>query len=225
MQCYSSCLRFADLSGDGENRMIIANLHDRSLRVFKGMSVQGPEQTLLETPVSVCPFYMENKGFGGGAGMGGMAMRQQPALGVAAGPFVFIYRNMRPYGKFTVPQVEVASEELAVWRALRSGRLRADGPPNPVTGGPGNSNSNSNANNPSAVEQLVALRMFDEDRLNFDAALQMDPIVGSPQRWAQNCFYVCTYAGFPRRPELLSQARSQGQGRTAMAWPGPLALR
>ena len=55
--------------------MIIANLHDRSLRVFKGMSVQGPEQTLLETPVSVCPFYMENKGFGGGAGMGGMAMR------------------------------------------------------------------------------------------------------------------------------------------------------
>merc|ERR1719377_123295 len=25
-------------------------------------------------------------------------------------------------------------------------------------------------------------------------ALQMDPITGSPQRWAQNCFYACTYA-------------------------------
>merc|ERR1719235_2828665 len=25
-------------------------------------------------------------------------------------------------------------------------------------------------------------------------ALQMDPINGSPQRWAQNCFYACTYA-------------------------------
>jgi len=25
-------------------------------------------------------------------------------------------------------------------------------------------------------------------------ALQMDPINGSPQRWAQNCFYMCTYA-------------------------------
>merc|ERR1719355_357288 len=24
-------------------------------------------------------------------------------------------------------------------------------------------------------------------------ALQMDPIHGSPQRWAQNCFYACTY--------------------------------
>merc|ERR1719158_2366868 len=25
-------------------------------------------------------------------------------------------------------------------------------------------------------------------------ALQMDPISGNPQRWAQNCFYTCTYA-------------------------------
>merc|ERR1719395_289843 len=25
-------------------------------------------------------------------------------------------------------------------------------------------------------------------------ALQMDPIAGNPQRWAQNCFYMCTYA-------------------------------
>jgi len=25
-------------------------------------------------------------------------------------------------------------------------------------------------------------------------ALQMDPIHGHPQRWAQNCFYMCTYA-------------------------------
>merc|ERR1719247_1464082 len=25
-------------------------------------------------------------------------------------------------------------------------------------------------------------------------ALQMDPISGNPQRWAQNCFFTCTYA-------------------------------
>jgi len=25
-------------------------------------------------------------------------------------------------------------------------------------------------------------------------ALQMDPVNGNPQRWAQNCFYMCTYA-------------------------------
>merc|ERR1719316_450134 len=25
-------------------------------------------------------------------------------------------------------------------------------------------------------------------------ALQMDPVNGSPQSWAQNCFFMCTYA-------------------------------
>merc|ERR1719456_197853 len=25
-------------------------------------------------------------------------------------------------------------------------------------------------------------------------ALQMDPVGGNPQKWAQNCFYTCTYA-------------------------------
>merc|ERR1719262_2034771 len=25
-------------------------------------------------------------------------------------------------------------------------------------------------------------------------ALNMDPINGNPQRWAQNCFFMCTYA-------------------------------
>ena len=25
-------------------------------------------------------------------------------------------------------------------------------------------------------------------------ALQMDPLNGSPRRWAQNCFYMCTYS-------------------------------
>merc|ERR1719224_348989 len=25
-------------------------------------------------------------------------------------------------------------------------------------------------------------------------ALQMDPVSGAPQKWAQNCFFMCTYA-------------------------------
>ena len=95
------------------------------------MTVQGPEQFVVETPVSVCPFYMENRsglvGSGGpgagsaaggagaaaaGGGAGGGMRQPQPALGVAVGPFVFIYRNMRPYGKFTVPPVEVSKAEV-----------------------------------------------------------------------------------------------------------------
>merc|ERR1719488_341660 len=40
-------------------------------------------------------------------------------------------------------------------------------------------------------------------------ALQMDPISGNPQKWAQNCFYACTYV-------LIAQ--------TAIAAIGPLVL-
>merc|ERR1719160_222321 len=40
-------------------------------------------------------------------------------------------------------------------------------------------------------------------------ALQMDPVSGNPQRWAQNCFYACTYV-------LITQ--------TAIAAIGPLVL-
>merc|ERR1719421_2301454 len=52
-------------------------------------------------------------------------------------------------------------------------------------------------------------------------ALQMDPISGNPQRWAQNCFYTCTYALMAQTmlaalvPLLLNKpvkdARAQGE--------------
>ena len=43
-----------------------------------------------------------------------------PAIGVASGPFVFIYRNLRPYFKFTVPPVEIDPTEAEIWKGLRA---------------------------------------------------------------------------------------------------------
>ena len=40
-----------------------------------------------------------------------------PALAVAVGPNVFIYRNLRPYFKFTLPPETVSEVEKAVWYA------------------------------------------------------------------------------------------------------------
>merc|ERR1719321_1639761 len=45
--------------------------------------------------------------------------------------------------------------------------------------------ANSMAMAPMLCVLLLACRM---------RALQMDPMHGNPQRWAQNCFYACTYA-------------------------------
>jgi hypothetical protein len=48
-------------------------------------------------------------------------------------------------------------------------------------------------------------------------ALQMDPIHGHPQKWAQNCFYMCTYAVLAQNPHLncdptgYARQREEGQ--------------
>lgn len=41
-----------------------------------------------------------------------------PAIAVASGSFIYIYRNFRPHYKFTVPTVEIDAQESKVWEAL-----------------------------------------------------------------------------------------------------------
>lgn len=35
-----------------------------------------------------------------------------PAVAVAAGPFVYVYKNLRPYFKFTLPHLQVREHTL-----------------------------------------------------------------------------------------------------------------
>ena len=51
------------------------------------------EHNLLEVPVALCPFYSETQ------------TPRTPSIAVAAGTHVYIYRNLRPYYKFTVPNL------------------------------------------------------------------------------------------------------------------------
>ena len=48
---------------------------------------------------------------------------RRPFLAVAAGAHVYIYRNLRPYYKFTLPELPVAPRETDVWRAVRDGHV------------------------------------------------------------------------------------------------------
>ena len=41
---------------------------------------------------------------------------------MASGPYVFIYRNLRPYFKFTLPPVELTQQETHIWQDLRNGK-------------------------------------------------------------------------------------------------------
>ena len=100
--CASRSLRFV---GTGEHALLVADL-EQKLRVFKGTR-QTSEHPLVDEPVAVCGFYMDEK------------KPRVPAVGVACGPHVFVYRNLRPYFKFTAPAVELDREELAIWKEAK----------------------------------------------------------------------------------------------------------
>ena len=45
------------------------------------------------------------------------------AVAVASGPFVYVYKNMRPYFKFTLPVMEVNPIEEDLWRQVREEKI------------------------------------------------------------------------------------------------------
>ena len=110
VQAYSPCVRMADLNGDGEWRLLVADSR-KKLKVWKGTALQS-EHNLLEAPAGICPFYSD------------LASPRIPALGVAAGPFVFIYRNLRPYYKvhthWDKPVVEALTLGTGHWTSRRA---------------------------------------------------------------------------------------------------------
>ena len=107
IKAYSPCFRLANLDGDGNCCLILGD-QDCKLRVLQGTSIHS-EHTLLDIPVSINTFYTDSK------------LPRTPALAVASGSHVYIYRNLRPYYKFSLPTVDIAGEESQIWTALAEG--------------------------------------------------------------------------------------------------------
>jgi len=104
-----SCVRLVDLYGDGNSRLIVGDM-SKKLRVYRGTAMQD-EQELLDTPSAIAAFYTDTN------------MPRTPAIAVASGPFVFIYRNLKPYFKFTVPPLEIDQMEMDTWNELKGDRV------------------------------------------------------------------------------------------------------
>ena len=100
LKAYSQHLCVADLNGDGDGKLIIADL-DRKLRVYKGASLVSTN-ALLSVPVAVAAFYMDYN------------TPRRPSIAVAAGSSIFVYRNLRAYNKFILPPVEASEAETLV---------------------------------------------------------------------------------------------------------------
>eukprot|EP00519_Triparma_laevis_P002041 CAMPEP_0182517722 /NCGR_PEP_ID=MMETSP1321-20130603/42803_1 /TAXON_ID=91990 /ORGANISM="Bolidomonas sp., Strain RCC1657" /LENGTH=477 /DNA_ID=CAMNT_0024725487 /DNA_START=120 /DNA_END=1549 /DNA_ORIENTATION=+ len=109
----SECVRLVDLNGDSSNILLVADERDKKMRVYKGTSVVSEHQ-LLDQPVSMCVFYTSD------------SSSSTPAIGIAGGPYVFIYRHLRPYFKFTLPFVDLDPQDESIWAEMDSGNVDAE---------------------------------------------------------------------------------------------------
>lgn len=109
LKTLSQCLRFADVGADGDYRLLVAD-QDRKMKVYKGTGVSSVHP-LLDVPVAIATFQAD------------LAVPRVPSVAVAAGPFVFIYRNLRPYNKFALPPLAISPEETETWAQLAEGKV------------------------------------------------------------------------------------------------------
>ncbi|GAX73330.1 hypothetical protein CEUSTIGMA_g784.t1 [Chlamydomonas eustigma] len=101
ISAYTSCICTCDLLGDGDFRLVVAD-QDRKLKVWKGTQ-KAADHALLDAPVAIASFVSE------------LTAPRLPSLAVASGAHIYIYRNLRPYYKFTLPPEDVNTEEQDLW--------------------------------------------------------------------------------------------------------------
>ena len=103
---FSSCLALSDLSGDGDYKLVVADLgtgdFNMKLRVYKGTQLVT-ENTLIDLPTGVVTFHMDT------------THPPIPAIAVASASHIYIYKNLRPYFKFTLPTLDILQAEKEIW--------------------------------------------------------------------------------------------------------------
>ncbi|XP_057316965.1 Bardet-Biedl syndrome 1 protein homolog [Hydractinia symbiolongicarpus] len=111
---FTSCIALADLHADGENKLVVADLgtgtYNMKLKVYKGTSLMT-ESSIIDLPTAVVTFHMD------------MNEPKTPAIAVASGPFIYIYKNLRPYFKFSLPLEEVNPVENDIWNQAKEDRI------------------------------------------------------------------------------------------------------
>ena len=110
----SCCMALEDLNGDGENKLIIADVgttpFDMRLKVYKGTSLLANMQ-LINLPSGICTFFIDTN------------EPITPAIAVASGPYVYVYKNLRPYFKFTLPSLDINPTEAQYWKQAKEEKL------------------------------------------------------------------------------------------------------
>ncbi|KAG8340788.1 putative Ciliary BBSome complex subunit 1 [Trypanosoma vivax] len=110
IQTFTGCIETADVYGDGDYKLFIADASKR-LKVFAGTSL-SMELRLPGVPSSLTTFYADN--------IDGM---KRPVVAVACGPHVYMFRNLKPLYRYTLPLVELDEAEISLWNSLRNDEI------------------------------------------------------------------------------------------------------
>ena len=111
---FSTSISLADLNADSDYKLLVADLgtgtFDMKLKVFKGTSL-FMESAIIDLPTALVSFYMDTND------------PRTPAVAVASGPFIYVYKNLRPYFKFTLPPLEVNAVEHDLWNQAKEDKI------------------------------------------------------------------------------------------------------
>ncbi|KAB0795298.1 hypothetical protein PPYR_12137 [Photinus pyralis] len=103
-------LLLANICGDGDYRLVLVDAKfgddiSARLKVYKG-TVLCSDQSLPDVPSALISFYVD-----------GIEPRT-PVLGVACGSDLLIYKNSKPFYKFSIPPLSISALEQDVWQKL-----------------------------------------------------------------------------------------------------------
>ncbi|CAI9730782.1 Bardet-Biedl syndrome 1 protein homolog isoform X1 [Octopus vulgaris] len=111
---FTQCLALSDIKADGDWKLVIGNLgidnYVTKLKVFQGTTLIH-ESTLLDLPNGVVSFYMDTH------------EPRTPAIAVCSGPFIYVFKNLRPYYKFSMPTIDIDPSEQDLWTQVKQDKI------------------------------------------------------------------------------------------------------
>uniref|UniRef100_A0A8B9N213 Bardet-Biedl syndrome 1 N-terminal domain-containing protein n=1 Tax=Accipiter nisus TaxID=211598 RepID=A0A8B9N213_9AVES len=113
LRSFPACMALADLHGDGDHKLVVGIPRDAGgprLTVVRGAGILT-SLALPEAPAGLGAFGVTPLGGGGNLGGPGGA----PALVVAAGSALYVYRNLRPFYKYSLPPQPPHPLERDLW--------------------------------------------------------------------------------------------------------------
>ncbi|XP_019851770.1 PREDICTED: Bardet-Biedl syndrome 1 protein-like [Amphimedon queenslandica] len=170
---FTSCIDLKDLDGDGDHKLLIGDLasgqHDMKLKIFKGTQVSH-EIPLLDLPTGVIAFMMDTN---------------EPAIAVASNTYVYIYKTVRPYFKFTLPLLEINSQENQLWEQAKEDEI------DPTQLRDGLEALSSSCCNPPLTERsLTFLQLDAEDLFPFTSIFKPIPLKRQVHSLNKLCFII-----------------------------------